>query len=313
MIEYYVQNGKRLEKNDTAASGAWIYAVSPTEKEIEYLCTEFSIERDFVTSALDEEERSHIDVDEDTGNTLIVIDAPIALKDDKNVVTYSTVPIGIIFTKSNLITVCLREDTVLNDFRTGIFRNANPTFKSRMFLQIMMYTAQRYMQYLRQIDKITDYIEKRLHKTTSTNELVQMLDLQKSLVYFTTSLKNAEMNLSRIERGRIIKLYEEDDELLEDVIIEYKQAREMADVYSSVLSGTIDTFSTVISNNLNETMKKLTSVTILIAIPTMIAGFYGMNINMEGLPLSQNFWWIMALSVVITGTAVAILIKKKML
>ncbi len=313
MIEYYTQNGKSLEKTESIAPGVWVYAIAPNADEVNFLAKELNIETGFITSALDEEERSHIDTDEDSGSTLIVVDAPIALKDEKNVVTYSTVPIGMIFTKSNLLTVCLRSDTVLSDFTNGFVKNINPSFKTRMFLQIMMHMAQRYMQYLRQIDKITDYIEKRLNKSTSTNELVQMLDLQKSLVYFTTALKNAEMNLSRIERGKVLKLYSEDDEILEDVIIEYKQAREMADIFSSVLSGTIDTFSTVISNNLNETMKKLTSVTILIAIPTMIAGFYGMNINMDGLPLSQSFWLIMGLCVVITGAAVAILIKKKML
>ncbi len=312
MIEYYTQNEKRLEKTEKLIPGVWINAIDPTAVEVEYLSNALGIDTAAITSALDEEERSHIDIDEDTGSVLIVIDAPIALKDEKNVVTYSTVPIGVIFTKENLITVCLRDDTVLRDFANGFVKNVNPMYKSRMFLQIMMHTAQRYMQYLRQIDKITDYIEKRLNKATTTNELLQMLDLQKSLVYFKTSLKNAEINLSRIERGRIIKLYPEDDELIEDVIIEYAQAREMADIYSSVLSGTIDTFSTVISNKLNETMKKLTSITIIIAIPTMIAGFYGMNINMEGLPLSENFWFIMALSALITGVAAIILYKKKM-
>ena len=182
-----------------------------------------------------------------------------------------------------------------------------------MILQILMQTSTRYLQYLKQIDKITDFIEKRLYKATTNNELVQLLDLQKSLVYISTSLKNIEMTLSKIERGRILKLYTEDEELLEDVIIEFRQAREMADTFASVLSGTIETFSSVISNNLNVTMKKLTSVTILLAIPTMISGFYGMNIGMEGIPLAGNFWLPLGISVLITTIAAIILIKKKML
>ncbi len=312
MIRYYTKTDEKTELTDKIIPGAWIYAVNPTRDEVDFLSNSLGIERGLITSALDDEERAHIDIDEDTGDTLIVVDAPVAETDENGSATYYTVPIGMIFTKNHLITVCLREDTVLQDFVRTSLKNTDPLFKTRLFLQMMMYMAQRYMQYLRRIDKTTDTIEKRLHKDTTTKELVQMLELQKSLVYFTTSLKNTEMMLSRIERGRVIKLYSEDDELLEDVIIEYKQAREMADIFSSVLSGTIDTFSTVISNNLNETMKKLTSITIIIAIPTMLAGFYGMNINMDGLPLSSNFWFIVALSAVITGLAAAILFKKKM-
>lgn len=313
MVEYYIKNGNKIEKTDKIVSGAWIYAVDPSEGEIFSLSDALDIDPDFVRAALDEEERSRIEIDDDSNTVLILADAPIAEKDGKATVTYSTIPVGMIFAKENLVTVCLKDNTVLKDIAAGQVKNVNPSFRSRMCLQIMMQMASKYMQYLRKIDKITDNIEKQLHKATTTNELVQMLDLQKSLVYISTSLKNTEMTLSKIERGRVIKMYEEDRELLEDVIVEYKQAREMAEIFNSVLTSTIDTFSTVISNNLNETMKKLTSITILIAIPTMVAGFYGMNINMEGLPLSENFWVLLALSALITGIVAFILYKKKML
>lgn len=313
MVEYYIKNGNRIEKTDKIVSGAWVYAVDPSEGEIFSLSDALDIDPDFVRAALDEEERSRIEIDDDSSTVLILADAPIAEKDGKATVTYSTIPVGMIFAKENLVTVCLKDNTVLKDIAEGCVKNVNPSFRSRMCLQIMMQMASKYMQYLRKIDKITDNIEKQLHKATTTNELVQMLDLQKSLVYISTSLKNTEMTLSKIERGRVIKMYEEDRELLEDVIVEYKQAREMAEIFNSVLTSTIDTFSTVISNNLNETMKKLTSITILIAIPTMVAGFYGMNINMEGLPLSENFWVLLALSALITGIVAFILYKKKML
>ncbi len=313
MVEYYIKNGNKTEKTDSIVPGAWIYAVDPSEGEIFSLSTALDIDPDLIRAALDEEERSRIEIDDDSDTVLILADAPIAETNEKTTVTYSTIPVGMIFAKENLITVCLKDDTVLKDIAQGSVKNINPSFRSRMCLQIMMQMASRYMQYLRKIDKITDSIEKQLHKATTTNELVQMLDLQKSLVYISTSLKNTEMTLSKIERGRVIKMYEEDRELLEDVIVEYKQAREMAEIFNSVLTSTIDTFSTVISNNLNETMKKLTSITILIAIPTMIAGFYGMNINMDGLPLSENFWVLLALSALITGIVAYILYKKKML
>ncbi len=311
MITYYMSTENTLYKSDTLEQGCWIYAVAPTDAEIGEIAEKTGIESDVLKAALDEEERARIELDE--GVTLVVFDTPIASKDENNVVTYSTIPVGVISTKNYFITVCLTENTVLADFANGFIKNVNTTLRTRMILQILMQTSTRYLQYLKQIDKITDFIEKRLYKATTNNELVQLLDLQKSLVYISTSLKNIEMTLSKIERGRILKLYAEDEELLEDVIIEFRQAREMADTFASVLSGTIETFSSVISNNLNVTMKKLTSVTILLAIPTMISGFYGMNIGMDGIPLAENFWLPLGVSALITAVAAIILIKKKML
>ncbi len=311
MITYYASKDGTLFPAETLEQGCWIYAVAPTDAEIHNIASSTGIESDVLRAALDEEERARIELDE--GVTLIVCDTPIASKDEKNIVTYSTIPVGMISTKNYFITVCLSENTVLRDFTNGFVKNVDPMLRTRFYLQILMQTSKRYLQYLKQIDKITDFIEKRLYKATTNSELLQLLDLQKSLVYISTALKNIEMTLSKIERGRILKLYTEDAELLEDVIIEFKQAREMADTFASVLSGTIETFSSVISNNLNETMKKLTSVTILLAIPTMISGFYGMNIGLEGMPLANNFWLVVGISAIITAIAAVILVRKKML
>ena len=314
MLSIYTLTEGKIAPAEKVLPGCWLYAVSPDEGEIKRINEITGIEPDDIKAALDEEERSRIELDE--GTTLIYADTPIAVKDETGAVTYSTIPIGIIKTKEYFITVSSKDNTILKDFSNNYVRGVNPAFRTRFYLQIMMYASNRYMQYLKQIDKITDHIEKRLHKTTKNAELIQLLDLHKSLVYFTTALKNIEMTLSKIERGRLIKLYDEDIELLEDVIIEYKQAREMADTFASVLTGTIETFSSVISNNLNETVKKLTSITILIAVPTMIAGFYGINVGMEGLPLMTipgGFWYIVAISALITAATAFILAKKKML
>lgn len=311
MVKYYAVSDGVFSVVDTLTPGCWIYAVDPTPAEILDIAELSGLESDVVKAALDEEERARIELDE--GTTFIVSDTPTATKNEKNVVTYLTLPVGMIFTKNYFITVCLSDNTVLHDFTCGFIKNADPSLKTRFYLQIMMQTAGRYLQYLRQIDKITDFIEKRLYKATTNKELVQLLDLQKSLVYISTALKNIELTLSKIERGRILKLYSEDAELFEDVVIEFRQAKEMADTFASVLSGTIETFSSVISNNLNVTMKKLTSVTILLAIPTMISGFYGMNIGSSIIPFASNFWLPVAISAVITAIATAILIKKKML
>jgi len=171
--------------------------------------------------------------------------------------------------------------------------------------------ATRYLMYLKQIDRIASHLESKLHKSMKNQELIELLGLEKSLVYFSTSLKSNEVTLEKILRGRVIKMYDEDQDLLEDVLIEVKQAIEMANIYSSILSGTMDAFASIISNNLNIVMKVLTSITILMAIPTMVFSFYGMNIE-NGLFLDQFQWFPLAFSAVATGIVAAILVKKNM-
>ena len=175
----------------------------------------------------------------------------------------------------------------------------------------LLQVAKRFLQYLKQIDKIYSYMERQLYKSQRNKELIQLLDLEKSLVYFNTSLKANEVTLEKILRGRIITLYEEDHDLLEDVLIEVRQAIEMANIYSSIISGMMDAFASVISNNLNVTMKVLSSITILLAIPNIIFGFYGMNVS--GLPLDQFFWFPLALTGGIILLAAIVLKRKDLL
>ena len=188
-------------------------------------------------------------------------------------------------------------------------RNIQTNLKTRFLLMILFRIAVRFLQYLKQIDRISSLTEKQLRKMMKNKELIQLLGLEKSLVYFSTSLKANEVTLEKIHRGRIIKLYEEDQDLLEDVLIEVKQAIEMCSIYTSILSSTMDAFASIISNNLNIVMKVLTSLTVVMAIPTMISSFYGMNVS--GLPLPY-FWFPLALSAVATIIVSIILVKKKM-
>jgi magnesium transporter len=172
--------------------------------------------------------------------------------------------------------------------------------------------AKDFLRYLRYIDKKTDDVEKQLHKSMKNKELFKLLDLAKSLVYFTTSLKSNETVLEKLLRGRYLKMYEEDQDLLEDVIIENKQALEMANIHSSILSGMMDAFASVISNNLNIVMKFLTSVTIVMAIPTMVSSLFGMNV---ALPMQNNplaFLYLVLISLGVSAGAVYYLYKKQM-
>ena len=294
-----------MTRLDAIQEGCWVNLTYPSEDELNTVAATLNVEPSFLRAALDEEETSRIDTEE--GQTLIIIDVPAVEKDDA--VVYSTLPLGIIVTQKHIITVCLKESTILKDFQDGLVRNAETQKRTSFILYMLLQVAKRFLQYLKQIDKIYSYMERQLYKSQRNKELIQLLDLEKSLVYFNTSLKANEVTLEKILRGRIITLYEEDHDLLEDVLIEVRQAIEMANIYSSIISGMMDAFASVISNNLNVTMKVLSSITILLAIPNIIFGFYGMNIT-TGLPL-DHFWWIPLAIVGVIILIAAILLKRK--
>ena len=294
-----------MTRLDAVQDGCWVNLTYPSEDELNTVALTLGVEPTFLRAALDEEETSRIDTEE--GQTLIIIDVPSVEKDDA--VVYSTLPLGIIVTQKHIITVCLKESTIIKDFQDGLVRNAETQKRTSFILYMLLQVAKRFLQYLKQIDKIYSYMERQLYKSQRNKELIQLLDLEKSLVYFNTSLKANEVTLEKILRGRIITLYEEDHDLLEDVLIEVRQAIEMANIYSSIVSGMMDAFASVISNNLNVTMKVLSSITILLAIPNIVFGFYGMNIT-TGLPL-DHFWWIPLAIVGVVVLVAAVLLKKK--
>ena len=294
----------KMTKLDSIQEGCWINLTYPSEDELSTVVNALNVEPSFLRAALDEEETSRIDTEE--GQTLIIIDLPAVEKDDA--VVYSTLPLGIIVTGKHIITICLKESSILKDMENGLVRGTETQKRTSFILHMLLQVAKRYLQYLKQIDKIYNYMERQFYKTQRNKDLIQLLDLEKSLVYFNTSLKANEVTLEKILRGRIVTLYEEDHDLLEDVLIEVRQAIEMANIYSSIISNMTDAFASVISNNLNVTMKVLTSITILLTIPNIIFSFYGMNV--AGLPLDQFFW----VPLVIAGgaiAAVAVLLKRK--
>lgn len=306
MINYFLTVDSALSQIEEITPGCWINVVNPTEEEIDLLVREYRLDAGFVRSSLDEEETSRIEVEDD--QVLVIVDAPVTQMEESGMI-YSTMPLGIILTGQNIFTITLKENAVLKEFADGQVRGVQTNLRNRLALQILLRVASRFHQYLRQIDKITNYVEKQLHKSLRNKELIQLLELQKSLVYFSTSLKANELTLEKILRGRIIKMYDEDQELLEDVLIEVKQAIEMSNIYSSVLTGTMDAFASVISNNLNIVMKVLTSITILLSIPNVITSAYGMNV--EGLPV-PFFWFPMLLTLVAVGITALILKKHDM-
>lgn len=312
MIKYYKTEGNITRCIDTLEKHCWVNMINPDSAELEYVSAALDVEKDFLISALDEEESSRVEV-EDNNQILTIIDIPVAEEED-GAVMYSTMPLGIIVTADNIITVCLKENSIISEFESGRVRGMITNFKARFIFQLLYRISVRYLQYLKQIDKISQSVERQLRKSMKNQELIQLLDLEKSLVYFSTSLKANESTIKKLSRGKIIKLYEEDEDLLEDVLVELSQAIEMCNIYSSILSGTMDAFASIISNNLNIVMKYLASITIIMAVPTMIASFYGMNVG--AIPLANApyaFWAVVGVSVLATTLAAFILKKSKML
>lgn len=256
-------------------NGVWLNLMNPTPGELDFVSNSLNIPLDLLKAPLDEEERARIETED--GITLILIDIPVR-SENIHEGMYVTIPMGIILSEQNIITICLKENPIIKDFTESKVKSFFTYKKSRFLFQILYRNASYYLQYLRDINRNSNKIETELHKSMKNKELIQLMDLEKSLVYFSTSLKSNEIVLERILRLRPFKMYEEDEELLEDVIIENKQAIEMVTIYSDILSGTMDAFASIISNNLNIVMKFLASITIVLSVPTMVASFFGMNV-----------------------------------
>jgi magnesium transporter len=309
MIQIYKTIQDRLQRLDEMEEGVWVNLVNPTESEVEDVSDRLRVDSSYIKAALDEEERARIEID--SGCILILVDVPIVEKTENSQI-FSTIPLGIILYGDNIVTVCTKELSILRDFIIGHVKSFFTFKKTRFILQILYKNATCYLQYLKQIDRMSNRIERELHISMKNKELIQLLELEKSLVYFSTSLRSNEIVMEKMLRLEAIKKYPEDQDLLEDVIIENKQAIEMANIYSNILSGTMDAFASVISNNLNIVMKILTSITIVMAIPTMVASFFGMNVLV---PLSRNpyaFSIIIGISVLLSIISAYFMARKKM-
>lgn len=310
MIEIYKTNvDRQLMKLDEMVKGCWVNIVAPTEAEISDLCLKLKIPINFLKDPLDDEERPRIEREDD--HVLIIVDYPYIAQDDAGFPIYETIPIGMINTPDYFITISLKDTPILTSFKHNKIKEFYTFKKTRFALQVLFEISSYYLRYLKQINKITNESERELHQSMKNKELYTFLSLEKSLVYFTTSLKSNKVVLNKILRFNYLRMYEEDKDLLEDVIIETDQAIEMSEVYTSILSGMMDAFASIISNNVNNAMKFLTSVTIILTLPTMVASFFGMNVT---LPFAHNpygFIFTMLIALGLASTVAFIFWKKK--
>lgn len=301
------------QETDKIEKGSWVFLKNPSETEIERVATEGRFSKDFLKAALDREESSRIEIED--SEILIILDVPLITfveKLNEKSIQYKTIPIGIVLNDDVIVTVCLVDTKIIDDFLMKKVKGFFTFKKTRFILQIILKIANYYLRYLKQIDKTSQIIENSLHRSMKNKELFQLLSLQKSLVYFSTSLKANGSVLEKLMVLKFIKQYPDDEDLLEDAIIENKQAIEMANIYSHILTGTMDAFASIINNNLSTVMKILTSITIVMAVPTIIASFWGMNVPVPFAGFRFGFLFIILITGSISAIVTYILARKNM-
>ena len=311
MVKFFVTaaNGE-IEKTDKFSENCWVDMVNPTDDECEDVSAVTGVPEDMLKAALDEEERARSEFDE--GCNLFIVDCPIMEEGDFGD-SYTTLPLAVIYNKRCVVTVCLKGNTVLKDFITGIERVscAKPV---HFALTFMLGNAKRFLYCLKQIDRKNHRIQNEMGKMMRNEEIIQLLDLQNSLVYFSTSLNSNERVHEKLSKAEAVTLNEDYRDLFDDVCIENRQAIETCNIYKSILSVTMDAYGSVISNNSNDNMRKLTIITILLAVPTMIAGFWGMNMPVpfeKGVEFYQTGWfWLVILATIALTAALAVVIVK---
>lgn len=307
------EQDKKLKELDTIEKGCWIDLVKPTEKEMDYVIKATGVDEILLKYALDEEETSHIDTEDD--QILVSINMPITEKNKKGKL-YTTMPLGILVVRDDYIITISSEKFSLMDMlsrKKTIVGEIATYKKSRLAFQLIYITSVEFLKYLTYISRDMEAFEDNLTKSMSNKELLKLINYQKSMIFFNTALKTNQSVMERLRRGKLIKLYEEDEDILEDAVIENRQAMEMAATYSEILNGMTDIFGTVVSNNLNNVMKLLTSITLIISIPTLIASIMGMNVDFPFNTGVYGFYGIIGITAVITVIVAIWLNKKDML
>lgn len=312
MLHYLFKKEGKLEKADHLKDAAWINISAPfTQEELEYLSNELDIPLDFLTDSLDIDERSRYERED--GIRLIVINTPILnANEGGNASIYITVPIGIILTEDHILTITSFENPVLIRFLEGRIRNFDPSNREEFVLQIFEQSVYRFLTCLKDINYKRNLIEQDLYDGGNNDELKQLMSIEKSLVYFLTALSSNDLLMMKIKRTDFLRIREDEEliDLLDDVIIDNSQANEMANTYSTILSGTMNAFASIISNNLNEVMQRLTRITIILMLPTLAASLYGMNVPLPFKDAPFTFWGIILLSVTLS-VIVSIFFRRK--
>lgn len=308
MMHAYVNGETKFVPTTNLDEAWWIHLEEPDTAEVQQIITKYALEEDYITDLQDADENSRLEYED--GTLYIIMRVPVFYKHKTSKLPFATVPLGLIILPQTIITISYFDNEVLSTFLDGKHRPFKITPQS-FILNIYLRTSVYYLRFLKEINRRTNNIENELHQSMKNKELIRLVRLEKSLVYFTTSLRSNEIVLERLQRLRWLQADPEGEDMVEDVIIENKQAIEMTSIYSDILSGMMDAFASIISNNLNVVMKFLTLVTIVIALPTMVFSMYGMNIH---LPLQNSplaFLAVIGFSIIIALIMIIIFIRKK--
>lgn len=313
MLKYFKTDNQIIHEEDKLDGGVWVQMVNPNQQEAEEIAEALNVDIDDVKAALDLEERSRIELQD--GYTLILVDIPTTeIRHEKQ--SYTTIPLGIILTQDVIVTICTEDTPVLKNFIMNRVKEFSTKKRLRFVYQILYRTATMYQANLRTIDKRRTEIEERIGEDTEDSDLIGLHELESTLVYFATSLRANGAVLDRLSRYKRLEQYPEDKELLGDVIIENQQAIEMALIYRDIINGTRELMSSVIDNRLNNVMKILTTITIVMAIPNIISGIYGMNVEQQWMPFSDApYGFLIICGVILISCIVTMIVlwKKKML
>jgi len=307
VIKTYKSIGVNLNELQDYTDNCWINVSGSNKNELDALGLLLSIPLEFLSYPLDINERARIEIDE--GCMLVIIRIPIR-EEENSEIPFTTATLGVILKDKFIITISSRKTNIFNDFLDGKVKNFDTEKRVEFLLKLFYKISFLYLKDLKDINIMTNQIEKELHQSMKNEALIKLLNIEKSLVFFTTSLKENEIMMERFQRVQLYNLNEESADLLEDVIIENKQAIEMANIYSNILSGMMDAFASVISNNLNVVMKVLTSITIILMLPTLVASIYGMNIQLPFADSPYAFSITMGISVILTIIGMVIFWKR---
>ena len=304
---------RRLTRAEDIHEGVWVCLTAPDAEEVREVSCQLDIEPADLRAALDPEESARISLED--GYTLIIVDIPVKVRDAGEGI-YTTIPLGILLTQSLIISVCSVDTPVVSDFASCRVRGFSTRKKMRFVYQLLYRAATMYQQELRLIDRRRQELEKHLTGTLRDSDLMELHGLESTLVYFATSLRANNTVLDRLTRYKRLEQYPDDMELLDDVIVEIRQAIEMTGIYRDDIKGTRELFSSILDNRLNNAMKYLTSITLLVALPTLISGLYGMNVNAAGMPFAGSpygFAIVCGFTLAVCAVAAWILHKKHML
>jgi magnesium transporter len=312
MVRYFKTDDRQIHEEESIQTGVWVQMINPSVAEGQMVADALNVDIEDVLAALDEEESSRIELQD--GYTLILVDIPtIEIRHEKE--SYTTIPLGIILTSDEIVTVCTEDTPVLQAFLNNRVKEFSTKKKLRFVYQILYRISVLYQSDLRIIDKMRTDIEERVGDDTEEVDLIALHELESTLVYFATSLRSNSVVLDRLTRYKRLEQYPEDKELLDDVIVENRQAIEMTGIYRDIINGTRELMSSVIDNRLNNVMKYLTSITIVLAIPTVISGLYGMNVAEEGMPFASSQWGftiVCLLTLLVCIITMRVLRRKKM-